>query len=307
MKIFLSKAYSVLRDTYYEFFNDHVTALGAGLSFYTVLSLPPILMMILLLLGNFLGATELEDQINQNLTLFVGKQAANIIHGISVSAFQFQSSVGITVIGIITTYFSATGVWIQLQWVFNFIWRVKPKTGTRNIIIKFLKDQVVAMLIILVIVVFIVIGLLYGILLSIFSEYLQLYLTNSSIYILQLINFTVSYGSAVLLFAFAFKYIPDVQLKWRDVWAGAVFTAVLFGLGRYLIGLYLSRAVMITGAYGVAGSVVLLLLWIYYISIILFLGAEFTKALYLYRGNTIKPTRYAIVDKVPDGSLADTV
>jgi len=304
VKNILSKSYAVLYDTFNEFFKDRVTALGAGLSFYTVLSLPPILMMILLMLGNFLGASKLEDQINQNLTLFVGKQAAAIIHGISVSAFQFQSGIGITLIGIITTYFSATGVWVHLQWVFNFIWRVKPKPGTRNIIKKFLKDQAVALLIILIIVVFIVLGLIYGILLNIFSEYLQLYLTDSSIYILQLINLTVSYGSAVLLFAFSFKYIPDVQLKWKDVWGGAIFTAILFGLGRYLIGLYLSKAVMITSAYGVAGSVVLLLLWIYYISIILFLGAEFTKALYLYHGKTINPTKYAVLSQSSD-SITD--
>ncbi|HRK27613.1 MAG TPA: YihY/virulence factor BrkB family protein [Chitinophagales bacterium] len=290
---FFKPAIIVLQNTFNEFSKDHVTSLGAGLSFYTILSLPPILMVILLLLGNFLGPTELEDQINQNLTIIIGTDAAEIVHGIAKSAFTYQAGLSLTIIGILTTYFSATGVWVQLQWVLNYIWGVKPKAGTRNIVEKFLKDQLVALLIMVIIVVFMLIGLAYGMLLSYFKDFLELYLTDFSMYIMQLINLLVSYGMAVLLFAFAFKYIPDVQLKWKHVFAGAVCTALLFGIGRYLIGLYLSRLIMITGVYGVAGSVVLLLLWIYYTSIILFWGAEFTKALYLYRGNKVIPTRYA--------------
>ncbi|OWY20312.1 YihY/virulence factor BrkB family protein [Sphingobacteriales bacterium UPWRP_1] len=286
----------VVKNTFYHYSQDHVPSLAAALSFYTILSLSPILMVILLLLGNFLGAAAIEGQIDQNLSIFIGEQAAAVIHEVAISAFQYQGSIGITLIGIISTYFSATSVWVQLQWAFNYIWGVQSKQGTRNIIAKYLKDQLVALLIILVIVVFVVLGLLYGTLLSIFDEYLKLYLSDSSIDFLRLINFVVSYGLSVLLFALAFKYIPDVQLAWRHVWWGAVFTSLLFGAGRYLIGLYLSRG-GISSAYGVAGSLVLLLLWVYYISIILLLGAEFTKALFLYKGHTVVPTRYAILTK----------
>lgn len=282
----------ILRNTFNHYAQDHVQSLAAALSFYTILSLSPILIVILFLLGNLLGAGAIEGQIDQNLSIFIGTQAAAVIHEVAINAFQYQGSIGITVIGLVSTYFSATAVWMQLQWAFNYIWGVKPKGGTRNIIAKYLKDQLVALLIIVIIAIFIILGLLYGTLLDIFKEYLQLYLSDSSIDILQMVNLFVSYGLSVLIFAFAFKYIPDVQLAWRNVWWGAVFTAFLFGIGRYLIGLYLSRG-GISSAYGVAGSLVLLLLWVYYTAIILFLGAEFTKVLYLYNGNSITPTRYA--------------
>lgn len=285
--------WSLLKNTFHTFSANNASRLGAALSFYTVLSLPPMLMLLITFVGAFFGEQAVKGELDTQLTEIVGAETAAFISGIAENATSTQSGIGLTIVGILAALFSATGVFVQLQDALNTIWKVRPKSGTGNSIWTFLRSRLISILIILNIALLIVAVLIAGAFINFFSAYLASSFSIFAFYIIGTTNFLVSYGLFILIFAAIFKYIPDVSLTWRQVWAGAIFTTLLFGLGRYLIGLYLSHSDA-TSAYGVTGSLVILLLWIFYSSQILFLGAAFTKSWNQLKGEVIAPRNHAV-------------
>lgn len=284
--------WQLLSETLNHYLDDNVLRLGAALSFYTILSLPPLLMLLTTALTAFFGEQVVRGEIDHTIIELFGETAASIIKQITGKVLEQRTSVGLTIVGLVSAIFSATGVFVELQEAFNTIWRVRAKGGTGNAVVKFLKSRFVSITIIIMLALVIILGIITSALLTFFGEYMAKFLTTSSQNILAISNFLISYGLFAVVFSAIFKFIPDVMLKWRHVWLGGVITTMLFGLGRYLIGLYLSQS-NITGAYGVAGSLVVLLLWIFYSSQIMFFGAEFTKVWNDKRGEVIKPRYYA--------------
>jgi membrane protein len=277
----MQKVWILLRDTVYAYLEDDAPRLGAALAFYVLMSLPPALMLISSLLTKFIDAQLVQGQMNSQLVEILGDRAAAIVVQIvQNSEFRPKSNWGYTLIGIFSAWISAMGASVQLQASFNTIWGVR------------VKGRLLSMVILLSIGAFVTTGLIVTTILSTLNEYISGWISNASFYSIYIGNFVMSYLLFLLIFAIMFRYIPDVVLRWRDVWVGAVLTTVLFGIGRYLIGLYLSQMDLIN-AYGVAGSLVVLLLWVFYSLQILFFGVEFTKILYIQKGKRIRPYKHA--------------
>jgi len=281
------------------FLQDNCSRLGAALSFYTILSLPPLLMLLGVFTHSFFDISwfvneqALQGDMNAHLIDLLGADAAGFIINLqknseataSFSSLSALISLGVAVLG-------AMGVFIQLQDAFNTIWQVSPKSGTDNVILRFLKTRATSLGMILSLAALLLVASLASLMLNIFSDFLYQYLSAIAYYLLWVLNGVFSYGLFILVFALIFKNIPDVELEWKQVWLGAFVTALLFSLGRYGLGWYLSGS-DINSSYGVAGSMVVLLVWIFYSAQIMFLGAEFTKVWNLEQGNKIIPKPYA--------------
>ena len=292
----------VLQESLTAFFNDNVPRLGAALSFYTILSLPPLIMLITAVIGAFFGEKGVQGEIDQQLVELMGKQVAQVITSIGQNAATKGG--GIPFIAFLGAILSATGVFVALQDAFNTIWKVHPKSGTENALVRFLKTRLTSLSIIFMLGLLVIIGIISSTILAIFSDYLYEYLSAFAYYILQTTNIIISYASYVLVFAAIFKFIPDVVLKWKHVWTGAILTTVLFSIGRYILALYLSTS-DVSSTYGVTGSLVILLLWIFYSSQILFFGGEFTKTWNDLKKHHIPAKYYAVKVKMQETEIQE--
>ena len=245
---------------------------GRALAFYTALSLAPLL-VILLRIASMLGEST-QQRLVEQIQGVVGPQAGQTIKGIIESASQqpgWGSVAGI--ISLVVLLFSASGVFAQLQASLNAIWDVeaKPSAGVWGWLRKRLVSAGMVMALAFVLLVSLVVSAAINMLLPGGGR------------LWDLVNLAVSLGVFVLLFAIIFKYLPDVRVQWQDVWVGAAVTAVLFALGKTLIGMYLGRS-SVASPYGAAGSLLILLLWVYYSSVLVFIGAEFTQVQAKVRG-----------------------
>jgi membrane protein len=244
-----------------------------------------LLIIAIAVAGLVFGRKAATDQIVYEIRGLVGDQGAQVIQTILQNASQTASGILATVIGLATLLLGASGAFGQLQESLNTIWEVKPKAGRG--VKGVLRDRFLSFSMVLVIGFLLLVSLLLSAFLSGIGKYLADVLPMSSV-VMQAVNFGISFGVTTLLFALIFKVLPDAYVRWRDVWVGAVVTALLFSLGRFLIGLYLGRS-SVSSAYGAAGSLVVLLLWVYYSAQILFLGAEFTQVFARKFGKAIVP------------------
>jgi len=292
----------VLQESLNAFLNDNVPRLGAALSFYTILSLPPLMMLITAVIGVFFGEKAVKGEIDQQLVELMGEQVAQVITSIGQNAAAKGG--GIPLIAFLGAILSATGVFVALQDAFNTIWKVHPKAGTENALVRFTKTRLTSLSIIFVLGLLVIVGIISSTILAIFSDYLYEYLSVFAYYILQITNVLVSYASYILVFAAIFKFIPDLLIKWRYVWEGAILTTVLFSIGRYILALYLSSS-DVSSTYGVTGSMVILLLWIFYSSQILFFGAEFTKVWNEHKQRHIPAKYYAVKVKMQETEIEE--
>lgn len=288
-KEFMKSAWNIIKGTVSEFSEDNVLRLSAALAYYSIFSLGPLLVIMVGVAGLVLGESSVQSQVKEQLQSFLGPQSAGVVE----SMMQNQSKGGgllTTIIGIVTLLLGASGVFGQLQDALNTIWEVKAKPGIG--IWGFLRHRFLSFGMILVIGFLLLISMVISTVMSGMMGKLGSFLPMSDV-VAHVVNFTVSFLVIALLFALMFKALPDVKIPWRDVWVGALFTAFLFTLGKFLLGLYLGRA-STTSSYGAAGAVVLILLWVYYASIIIFLGAEFTQVYAKAKGHKVEPTEYAV-------------
>jgi membrane protein len=289
---FSGNAFSLLKQTFNEWLQDKAPQLGAALAYYTVFSLAPLILVLL----SIVGVIFREDpagawtKITQQMSYFLDPSALEVVQSIAQKASQPGKSTIATIIGIALALFGASGVFGQLQDALNTIWGVKAKPGRglggflRN---RFLSFAMVGGICFLLLVSLAIEALLKG-----FSHYVQSLLPGGMVIALAVylvFDFTV----VVLLFAMIFKFLPDVKIQWRDVWIGAVITAILFGIGKWLLGFYLGSGAA-GSAYGAASSLITLLLWVYYSSQILLFGAEFTQVYAARAGRAFKPSEYAV-------------
>ena len=247
---------------------------SAALAFYTLFSLAPVLLVVISVAGAVFGRDAVRGRIVHEFAGLMGEQQARAIQQI-LQAVANQPSAGLArVLGIVTLVLGATAVFVQLQTSLNVIWEVHPKPG--HALRTLLKKRLLSFALVLAIGFLLLVSLAASAALSGLQDYVESRLTIGA-GLLEGINAVLSFVVFAVLFAMIFRILPDVHIPWRDVWLGSVVTALLFSVGKFLIGLYLGRAA-VTSPYGAAGSVVVILFWVYYASLILLLGAEFTRA-----------------------------
>jgi membrane protein len=268
--------WQLIRATFQEWQDDQASRLAAALSYYTVFSIAPLLIIVISLVGLVIGQREAQGQIVTQIAGYVGAESAGFIEGMLQQMSQPRDSIIATVIGVITLLLGATGVFGELQASLNQIWDVPPKQQSAQQGVKSLVFTRV---------------LSFGMVLAVGFLLLVSFVISTAVtaattwvigdrvtiaFISQALNFVVGFAVITLLFALIFKFLPDTKIHWRDVWPGAIVTSLLFTVGRLLISLYLSHS-STASVYGAAGSLVVLLLWVYYSAQILFFGAEFTQ------------------------------
>lgn len=286
---------ALLKETGSEWSEDNATRLSAALAFYTILSIAPLLVLSVAVAGLVYGETAARGQIASELASVVGPQAGEGIQTLLVHAKSPEEGALGTAIGLLVLLFGASGVFGELQASLNAIWEVAPKPGRGlwGVVTHRFSSFTMVVGVAFLLLVSLVLSALLASLGSMFTEVLP-----GGAELWQAVNFAVSFAIITGLFALLFKVVPDVNVQWRDVWMGAAFTALLFTIGKFALSLYLGRA-SVASPYGAAGSLIVLVLWVYYAAQILFLGAEFTQVYARHRGSIITPSKHAVrVEKV---------
>jgi membrane protein len=298
---FKSKAIKIgylLKETFNGFIDDNGIKLSAALSYYTVFSLAPLLIIIMYLCGIFFGADAVRGEIFGQINGLVGSDAALQIQETIKKVELSNSNAFAQTFGLIILLIGASGVFAEIQDSINYIWgiKAKPKRG----LIKYLYNRLMSFSMIGSVGFLLLVGLIANSLVDVFSKRLAVIFPEDTIFLFYAINTLLIFGIITLLFSIIFKTLPDGKIALRDCIIGASFTAVLFMLGKFLIGFYLGRY-NIASIYGAAGSVILILVWVYYSAIILYFGAEFTKVYASTHGQKIIPNAYSVhIEKEPD-------
>lgn len=259
-------------ETVPAFTAQKIPQLGAALAFYTIFAIAPLFLISLALAGLWFGDEAARHELFGQLSGLVGQKGADALQALVAAANKPKASLIATIIGFATLFFSATSVFIQLQDGLNTVWNVKrlPGRGLRH----FVMDRLLSFAMMAAIAFLLLVSLVLSAALTAFGRYMHGFVANEII--LQTINFIVSLGVITVLFAAIFKILPDVKIRWHDVWIGALSTALLFDFGKFLLGVYLGRS-SVGSAYGAAGSFIIVLMWVYYSAQILLFGAKYTE------------------------------
>lgn len=292
----------VLKNSFNGFIDDKVTKLSASLAYYTVFSMAPLLIVIISLCGFLLGREAVEGKIYGQLAGFVGSDTVAQLQEIIKNASLAGKSRFAFIIGAITLLVGATTVFAEIQDSINGIWGLKPKP--KRGWLKMLQNRLLSFSVIASLGFLLLVSLGVTAVIDGFSERLRALFPEVTVVIFYIINIAITLVVITLIFGVIFKVLPDAQIKWKDVLAGAIATALLFMLGKFAISFYISKS-NVGSTYGTAGSLVVLLLWIYYSSIILYFGAEFTKAYAVKYGSEIHPNHYAVTTKMVEVETGD--
>ena len=289
---FFATSIDLLKQTAQEWITDKAPQLGAALAYYTVFSLAPLILVLLAIVGLLFrndpaGAW---NKISEQMSYFLDKSAVEVVQNIAQKAAQPNKSVLATVIGVLLALFGASGVFGQLQDALNTVWGVKAKPGGG--IWGFLRSRFLSFAMVGGICFLLLVSLALESVLKAFSHYVQSVLPGGIVIALAT-YWVFDLAVVILLFAIIFKFLPDAEIRWRDVWIGAGMTAIFFAIGKWALGLYLGSG-SAASAYGAASSLITLLLWVYYSSQILLFGAEFTQVYATRTGRGLKPAKYAV-------------
>lgn len=270
--------------------DDHATRLAAALAYYTLLSLAPLLMLTVAIAGLVFGDEAARGQIGDELATLVGPEAGEGIQTILRHARGPEGGAWGSLLGVAVLLFGASGVFGELQAALNQIWNVEPKPGRG--VWGVLRDRFFSFSMVMGVAFLLLVSLILSAALSAAGAFFSDLLPGGEL-LWQLVNSAISLAVIGLLFALLFKVVPDIEIGWRDVLPGALCTALLFTIGKYLLGLYLGRA-SVASPYGAAGSLIVLVIWVYYAAQILFLGAEFTRVYAEWRGARVSPSDDAV-------------
>jgi len=281
--------FKLLKDTFREWREDGANRLAAALAYYTTFSLAPLLVLIIAIAGLIGGQEAAQSQVMAQVQDLLGAEGREFVQEMIENASRPATGVTATVIGVVTLLFGALGVFGELQNSLNTIWEVKPRPakGWLDGVKRFIIDRLLSFTMVLGIGFLLLASLVVSAAVSALGEYIGTTWPMADFW-LQLINFLISFVVIMLLFGMIFKFLPEVNIAWKDVWLGAAVTSVLFTLGKFLIGLYLGRS-EVANTFGAAGSLAILLIWIYYSAQILFFGAEFTQVYSNRYGSKIVP------------------
>ncbi|HEY9824508.1 MAG TPA: YihY/virulence factor BrkB family protein [Stenomitos sp.] len=285
----------LLKGTFAEWQKDKVPLLAASLAYYTVFSIAPLLLIAISIAGVFFGEEAVRGEIIGQIQGLVGREGASTIQSMLQNTQKPNSGGAVaTIFSVVTLLLGASGVFGQLQEALNIIWEVEPKPG-KNIII-FLRSRFLSLAMVLVIGFLLLVSSLLTTVLVAFTGLINRLIPGSQI-LGSTLEFIISFSVITLLFAAIYKVLPDVKVPWRNLWVGSAVTALLFNIGKIAIGFYLGNS-NIASTYGAAGSVIIVLIWVFYSAQILLLGAEFTQVYSKSLGAPIRPSEYATtVDK----------
>ena len=293
-KISFKGMWEVLKNSFTGFSDDSVMKMSSSLAYYTVFALAPLLIIIISLSGIFLGKDAAEGKVYHQLENFVGSNTAvQLQEMIKNASLSGKSDIAI-VIGIIMLVIGATTVFSEIQDSINKIWGLKPKP--KNGMLQFLKNRILSFSIIIGLGFLLLVSLTLSTLIDGFSDSLQRIFPHITVVLFYIINLLITLLITAIIFGAIFKVLPDAKIEWKDVAAGAITTAILFMLGKFAISLYIRKS-QVGSTYGAAGSLVVLLLWVYYSAIILYFGAQFTKAYAVKYGSSIHPDDYAVTTR----------
>jgi membrane protein len=289
---FFSNSFGLFKQTFSEWLEDKAPQLGAALAYYTVFSLAPLILVLLAIIGWIFqndpaGAWK---KVTEQMSYFLDKSAVDVVQNIAQQAAQPTKGLLATTVGILLALFGASGVFGQLQDALNTIWGVKAKPGAG--ILGFLRLRFLSFAMVGGVCFLLLVSLTLQSVLRGFSHYVQAVLPGG-IVIAMAVYWIFDLAVVILLFAIIFKFLPDAKIQWRDVWIGAIMTAILFAIGKWALGLYLGSG-SAASAYGAASSLITLLLWVYYSSQILLFGAEFTQVYACQAGRGVEPDEHAI-------------
>jgi len=290
-KQLFKKIIYLLKETFTEFVDDNAVKLSASLSYYTIFSLPPLLIIIISLCGVFFGPEAVRGEIFGQINGLVGNDVALQIQETIKNVQLSNSNSFATILGVIILLIGASGVFSEIQDSLNLIWgiKAKPKRG----LIKFVKNRIMSFSMIGSVGFLLMVGLIVNSLMDVLNKKLTALIPADTIYLFYVMNLFIVFVSIMLLFFVIFKTLPDGKVAIWDCVIGATFTAILFMIGKFAIGAYLGSSA-IASVYGAAGSVILILVWVYYSAIILYFGAEFTKVYAFTFGKKIIPNEYSV-------------
>ncbi|MEZ7506505.1 YihY/virulence factor BrkB family protein [Flavobacterium sp. Arc2] len=268
---------------------------SAVIAYYAIFSIPGLLVLVISIAGYFFGNEVVNRNILEQISSTMGSQTSIQISQILIKSTESKSTVWGSIIGVIILLVGATGVFVELQKSLNLIWKVEvlPSKGIFTI----LKARLFSFGLILAIAFLLLVSLVVSTALSSMADWIKIYSNDSTVIIFNVLNFLFSFAVISVLFALMFKILPDAKIKWKHVWLGAIVTGILFTVGKTILAFYFSTANP-ESVYGVAGSVILILLWVSYSSMILFFGAEFTAAYAKFYSGTVPPTAIAKKESV---------
>lgn len=288
-------AWMLVHSTFASWLTDDAQRLAAALAYYTVFSLAPILIIVIGLTSLYLGSVKAQQEILRQLTGLVGVESATLVHDMVDAGLRRRDSWRATMIGLVTLLIGASGAFAQLQGALNQVWGVRPNPKKGLLVI--LRARFFSFAMILVVGFLLLVSLVLSAWLASLANVIAYLLPDVDL-VLRVLNFILSVSAITFLFALIYKVLPDVNIRWRDVWGGAFGTALLFSLGKYAIGLYLGNSAVAT-SFGAAGALVVILIWIYYSAQIFLFGAEFIQVYANWRGVRLMPTGYAIPTDAP--------
>jgi membrane protein len=291
--MFIKNAWKITAQTFTDFFNHRVLKLSAALAYYTIFSLPGLIIIIIWFSDIFYGREAIEGTIYHQIEGFVGKEPAIQIQETIRNATLSSDSGFATLVGLATLILGATSVFGEIQDSINLIWRLKAKPRKGRGWLKLIINRLLSFSMIVTLGFLSLVSLLINGLMDTFITRLTQSFPETQIILVYIFNLLVTFVSISLLFAIIFKVLPDARIKWKHVRIGAVTTALLFMAGKFLISYYLGHSRM-SSVYGTAGSIIVILLWVYYSSIILYFGAAFTRVYAIHKGSHIYPDNYAV-------------
>lgn len=283
-------AFSLLKATSKEWLDDDPFRQSAVIAYYSIFSLPALLIILIWIAGAAFGQEAVQGQISSQIGDMLGEDTGKTVETMIKNAQEQESNLIMKIVGIGTLLFGSTTVFFQLQKSLNYIWEVeqKPDSDFKKLLI----DRASSLGLIIIIGFLLLISLVASALITSLSDWIKSNFPGYILYLAEGINLILSLGIATLLFAIMYKVLPDVEIKWSMVWKGAFVTAILFVIGKFLLGLYFGMASP-GSTYGAAGSIILILLWVNYTCLILFFGAEFTQVYARRKGNRLIPTKVA--------------
>jgi membrane protein len=285
--------WQLLKTTWKEWNEDEASLLAAALSYYTAVSIAPLLVLVVVILGFFLGQQAAESQLMTQLRAAMGTEGSQFLETILANADQPKLASAAGILSFLTLIWGSTNVFAQLQNSLNKIWNVERKPGAG--IWATIRSRLLSFTMVLGVAFLLLVSLVLSTVLTTMVDIGHGLLPGAD-WLWQIISFLVSFGVVTFLFAAIYRVLPDADIAWRDVWLGAAVTALLFTAGKYLLGLYLANA---GNAYGAVGSVVVFLLWVFYSAQILFMGAEFTQVYARRYGKGIRPDKNAVRTENP--------
>lgn len=287
---FLKYWWDLFVETYKSWSASPASNYSASLAYNAIFAMPGLLIIIIWIAGNIFGQEAIQGEITHQFSGVMGAEVAKSIEEMIASAWIDKQNFWMKAIGVGSLIYGSTNLFFQLQKALNELWEIEA--APRQAILKFILDRANSLGMILIIGFLMMIMMMISTLVSLLNGYITSKLGLETYYLMEIVNYVVGFFAVILIFAFMFKVLPDVDISWKSVWSGSILTAILFTLGKFLLGLYFEKA-QPTSAFGAAGTIILIMMWINYSCLLVFFGAEFTKVYTYKKGYRIAPSKDA--------------